>query len=117
VAILWAVTNGHLDDVPTNRVREFETGLYRFLESAYEGLLPAIAKEKALSDELVEQLKKAVAEFKQQGGFGESKTDAAEGGGKADAVKADDVKPKGAKPKDAKPKGAKPKGAKQEPAA
>jgi len=78
VAILWAVTNGHLDDVETSRVREFETGLYRFLESAHEGLLPAIAKEKALSDELVEQLKKAVSEFKQQGGFGASKADAAE---------------------------------------
>jgi len=121
VAILWAVTNGHLDDVPTNRVREFETGLYRFLESAYEGLLPAIAKEKALSDELVEQLKKAVGEFKQQGGFGESKADAAEGG-KADATKpedakADDAKADDGKADDAKPKRAKRKAAKQEPAA
>ena len=34
------------------RSREFETGLYRFLDSAYAELLPAIAKEKALSDEL-----------------------------------------------------------------
>jgi F-type H+-transporting ATPase subunit alpha len=116
VAILWAVTNGHLDDVATNRVREFETGLYRFLESAYEGLLPAIAKEKALSDELVEQLKKAVSEFKQQSGFGESKTDAAEGA-KPDDAKADDAKADGAKADGAKPKRAKPKAAKQDPAA
>jgi F-type H+/Na+-transporting ATPase subunit alpha len=96
VAILWAVTNGHLDDVETSKVREFETGLYRFLESAYEDVLPAIAKEKALSDELVERLGKAVAEFKQQAGLGASKTDAAPGGGsgegKAEAVKADEGK-------------------------
>jgi F-type H+-transporting ATPase subunit alpha len=129
VAILWAVTNGHLDDVETSRVREFETGFYRFLESAYDDVLPAIAKEKALSDELIERLKKAVAEFKDQGGFGASKTDAPEGAkgedAKADDAKpdeargeaADDVKPEDAKPKRAKPKSAKPKGGKQEPAA
>src|SRR6188472_3127471 len=33
VAILWVVTNGYLDDVPTARIREFEQNFYRFLES------------------------------------------------------------------------------------
>jgi F-type H+/Na+-transporting ATPase subunit alpha len=71
VAILWAVTNGHLDDVPTSRVKEFETGLYRFLDSTHGDLLPAIAKERALSDEMVAELKDAVSDYKRQGGFGE----------------------------------------------
>jgi F-type H+-transporting ATPase subunit alpha len=75
VTILWAVTNGHLDDVETPKIREFETGLYRFCESTYPDLLPAIAKERALGDELTEQLKRAVAEFKEQGGYGEPKAD------------------------------------------
>jgi F-type H+/Na+-transporting ATPase subunit alpha len=70
VAILWAVTNGHLDDVETAKLREFETGLYRFLDSTHPELLPAIAKERALSDELIEQLRRAVGEFKEQGGYG-----------------------------------------------
>jgi len=70
VAILWAVTNGHLDDVETAKIREFEAGLYRFLDSTYGELLPTIAKEKALSDEVIDQLKRAVGEFKQQGGYG-----------------------------------------------
>jgi len=70
VAIIWAATNGYLDDVETARVGEFETGLYRNLESSFPKLLPAIAKEKAISDELGEQLKAAVLDYRRQGGFG-----------------------------------------------
>jgi F-type H+-transporting ATPase subunit alpha len=77
VAIIWAATNGYLDDVETARIREFETGLYRFLESTDADLLPAIAKEKALSDDLSERLKKAVLEYRRQSGFGEGDEPAA----------------------------------------
>jgi F-type H+/Na+-transporting ATPase subunit alpha len=80
VAILWAATNGHLDDVETAKVGDFETEFMRFIESTNEGLLPSIAKEKALNDELIGQLSKAVTEFKEQTGYGKpsapSKTDA-----------------------------------------
>jgi F-type H+/Na+-transporting ATPase subunit alpha len=69
VAIIWAATNGHLDDVKPERIGEFETGFYRFLESTYEGLLPKIAEEKALSDEITEQLEKATKEYRDQAGF------------------------------------------------
>src|SRR5256885_9528960 len=70
VAILWAATNGHLDDVATAKVGDFEAEFMRFIESTNEGLLPAIAKEKALSDELIGQLTKAVTDFKEQTGYG-----------------------------------------------
>ncbi len=72
VAILWVATNGYLDDVDSAKVGAFESGFYRFLDSAHEGLLPKIAKEKALSDELSAELKKAVTEFRRQEGFGKS---------------------------------------------
>ena len=72
VVIIWAATNGLLDDVPTNKIAEFETGLYRHLESGFEALLPTIAKEKVLSDETVATLEKAIAEFKRQGGYGKT---------------------------------------------
>jgi len=77
VVIIWAATNGLLDDVPTNQIAEFESGLYRHLESGYEDVLPAIANDKVLSDETTATLEKAVAEFKRQGGYGQdaSKTD------------------------------------------
>jgi F-type H+/Na+-transporting ATPase subunit alpha len=87
VAIIWTVTNGLLDDVETPKIREFEEGLYRFLESTYEKLLPSIAKEKVLSDETAEQLKKAVVEFKRQGGYG--KADDAAPAAEAEAEEAD----------------------------
>jgi len=74
VAILWAATSGYLDDVETSRVGAFEADLDRFLESTYPDLLPAIAKEKALSDELTEQLGKALAEFKREAGYGKAET-------------------------------------------
>ncbi len=70
VAIIWAATNGHLDDVPTPKVREFETGFHQYLESAHAGLLPAIAGEKTLSDATIATLTAAVAEFRSQVGFG-----------------------------------------------
>ena len=80
VAIIWAATNGHLDDVPTPRIREFEVGLYRFLDSSYPELLPGIAESKDLGDEAAEQLARAVTEYKQQAGFSESSQAGASGG-------------------------------------
>jgi F-type H+/Na+-transporting ATPase subunit alpha len=70
VVIIWCGTNGFLDDVPLPKVRDFEAGLYRFLESNHAKVLPAIAKEKALSDELNAQLRTVVEEYRQQEGYG-----------------------------------------------
>ena len=71
--------------VSWSRVAEFETGLYRHLESGYPELLPAIATEKTLSDELTAQLEKAVKEFKDQGGYGETDDSAAPAAAEAEA--------------------------------
>ncbi|MGI8703538.1 MAG: F0F1 ATP synthase subunit alpha [Candidatus Limnocylindrales bacterium] len=65
VAILYAVTKGHLDDVPTPRIREFEQGFYRFLEAERPEILSTIGESGALDDEAAEQLAKAVTDFKQ----------------------------------------------------
>jgi F-type H+-transporting ATPase subunit alpha len=77
IVIIWAATGGLLDDVETPKIAEFEAGLYRHLESVYPELLPTILKEKVLSDETVATLEKAVAEFKNQGGYGDADTAAA----------------------------------------
>ena len=70
--IIWAATNGFLDDIPTPRLREFESGFYRYLDSSHEGILAGIREKKQLTDEAIEELRRAVAEFKDQGGFGTS---------------------------------------------
>ena len=72
VAILWAATNGHLDDVETAKVGEFENEFVRFIESTNAELLPTIAREKALNDDLIGQLTRAVTDFKEQTGYGKS---------------------------------------------
>jgi F-type H+/Na+-transporting ATPase subunit alpha len=65
VAILWVVTNGYLDDVPTPRIREFEQGFYRFLETERSELLSTLGERKELTDEIVEGLRDAAETFKQ----------------------------------------------------
>jgi F-type H+-transporting ATPase subunit alpha len=63
VAVIWTATNGYLDDVPVERVREFEAGLLDYLRSTKADILSRIASEKALSDELTVALKTAVIDF------------------------------------------------------
>jgi F-type H+-transporting ATPase subunit alpha len=64
VAILWAATNGFLEDVPVDQVQAFEAAYLDNLRTAYSGLLDKIASEKALSDELIAELRKATEDFK-----------------------------------------------------
>jgi F-type H+-transporting ATPase subunit alpha len=65
VAILFAATKGKLDDVPTPRVKEFETNFYRFLETEQPEILEELGKKKALSDELTAALDKAIDAFRE----------------------------------------------------
>ena len=65
VAILYVATTGKLDDVPTPRVREFETGFYRFLESERPEILKELGETKTLTDELSKALDEAVDNFRQ----------------------------------------------------
>ncbi len=65
VAVLWVVQNGYVDDVPVERIKEFQTKLTEFLTSQKPELLARIGKEKALSDELAAELKTLADEFKQ----------------------------------------------------
>ena len=58
VAILYAATTGRLDDIPTARLRDFESQFYRFLETEKPGILPELASGKALGDEVAGELDK-----------------------------------------------------------
>jgi F-type H+/Na+-transporting ATPase subunit alpha len=62
VAILYAATTGKLDDVPTPRVKEFETGFYRFLESERPKILPDLSG--AWTDDIAAALTEAIDEFR-----------------------------------------------------
>jgi F-type H+-transporting ATPase subunit alpha len=64
VAILYVATKGQLDDIPTNRVKEFEAGFYRFLESEQPEILTKLGRTKALDDEITGGLDSAVAAYR-----------------------------------------------------
>jgi F-type H+/Na+-transporting ATPase subunit alpha len=63
-AILYAATKGQLDDVPTPRVKDFETQFYRFLETERPAILTDLASSGELSDEIASALDEAIAEFR-----------------------------------------------------
>ena len=64
VAILFAGTQGLLDDVKVEDIRDFENGFHKYLDSAQQELLGAIAEKKALDDDLRGKLKAAVEDYK-----------------------------------------------------
>ncbi|MCR4375320.1 MAG: F0F1 ATP synthase subunit alpha [Acidobacteria bacterium] len=66
VAIVFAATNGYLDPVAVERLRQYETELYRFLETQRPAVLSAISEKKVLDDEVKGALKAALEEFGKQ---------------------------------------------------
>ena len=64
VVILFALVNGHLDDVEIPRVTAFEGALRSFMGSNHPDLVAKIADDKQLSDELEGALTAAIEEFK-----------------------------------------------------
>jgi F-type H+-transporting ATPase subunit alpha len=59
------VTNGHLDDVPVNRIREWERGFLDYLHAQFPQIAQGVRKEKALSKELEADLKRAIGQYKE----------------------------------------------------
>lgn len=64
-SILWTVQNGLFDDVPVEKVKDFQTKLTDYLQNRKADLIGRITKEKAMSDPIVADLKAAITEFKQ----------------------------------------------------
>ncbi len=62
VAIIYAVINGYLNDVPVNRVAAFEQHLYETLEGKYAALLTRF-EEGYYEDEDIKMLKQALADM------------------------------------------------------
>jgi F-type H+-transporting ATPase subunit alpha len=63
VAVIYAGTNGYLDNIAVHEVRAFETELYKFIESRYPEVFRGIAEKKQLDDQLKGALDRAVKEF------------------------------------------------------
>ncbi|MBI3950217.1 MAG: F0F1 ATP synthase subunit alpha [Acidobacteria bacterium] len=66
VLVIWAGTNGYLDDIEVENVKKFEEGLIRFVENSRGSLLEKMATRKAIDDEIKAELQQAVSEFKER---------------------------------------------------
>jgi F-type H+-transporting ATPase subunit alpha len=64
VMIIYAGVQGHLDDVPVNAIRPFESGFYAFMDNYHRDVERRIEKEGALTDEVAGMLVKALGQFK-----------------------------------------------------
>jgi len=66
VAIIFAGTNGMLDDVEVAACRPFEEFLYRFLDASHPDLLKKMRERKAIDDDIKSVLQKAITEAKER---------------------------------------------------
>ena len=64
VAIIFAASKGHLDDLEINQVASFEVGLFEYLDANSRNLLDEIVKKGKITDELEEKLDSAIVNFK-----------------------------------------------------
>ncbi|MCK5584332.1 MAG: F0F1 ATP synthase subunit alpha, partial [Elusimicrobiales bacterium] len=64
VVIIFAGTNGYLDDIETTKIKKFETDLFSFIESKHSELEKELNEKKVITDELKEKLISVITEFK-----------------------------------------------------
>ena len=65
VMVLWTAQNNYFDDVPVDKVKDFQQKLSQYFHTRKPELLAKILKEKAISEAIAADLKTAVTEFKQ----------------------------------------------------
>ena len=66
VAIIYAATQGYIDDLPVEHCRDFETGLYGYIDNAKPAIWSTIKEKKVLDDALKNDLNTVIKDFKQR---------------------------------------------------
>ena len=64
ILIIFAGTNGFIDDIPVKSIRKFEAELLKFLELQHPELANEIEQKKSIDDNLKERMKSAIEAFK-----------------------------------------------------
>jgi F-type H+/Na+-transporting ATPase subunit alpha len=65
ILIIFAGTNGFLDDLSVEQIRDFEAELYRYVDATNPGLLNSIMEKKVLDDALKAEMGKLIKECKE----------------------------------------------------
>jgi len=66
ILIIFAGTQGHLDDLEVTDLGDFEAGLYRFMDTNKASVLQEILDKGTLDDELTQKMNAAISEFKER---------------------------------------------------
>jgi F-type H+-transporting ATPase subunit alpha len=66
---LYAVSEGHMDDLPIAKIQAFEKGLHQHMYSNYGDVMKNIVETGDWSKEIEATFKKAIAEFKKTGSW------------------------------------------------
>jgi F-type H+-transporting ATPase subunit alpha len=66
VITIYAATNGYLDHVAVEQVRDYETELYKFLDTRRAQLLSQLAEKRELNDQIKADLNQTLKEFGDQ---------------------------------------------------
>ena len=64
IAIIWAGNSGHLDEIPIEKIKDFEDGFLSYLETSESSILADIIDKSEITDEIKNDLEKAVNNFK-----------------------------------------------------
>ena len=62
IIIFYTAINGHLDNVPVDKVRDFEKELFSIVQMEYSDVLTSLEKEKVLSDDIKAKIDSAIKE-------------------------------------------------------
>ncbi len=65
VVILYALTNGHLDNVAVEKVKKWEEDFHKFMKTEKKESLNKIVKVKELTEEIAKELDGAIGKFKE----------------------------------------------------
>jgi F-type H+-transporting ATPase subunit alpha len=66
VIVLFAGTQGYLDDIPVEAAKKFEEGLLRFMKDRKDEIRKELREKKAIDDDLKEKLNTAITSFKEE---------------------------------------------------
>ncbi len=64
VSILYIATKGLIDDVPVDKIQDFEKGFHPFLAEKYPDVVNDLEKQKELTDSVAQRIERAANEFK-----------------------------------------------------
>ena len=66
VIMIFAAINGHLDDVPTEKIKDFESKFLQEIRDKHSGIAMAIKEKKKIEEDTAGNLNRVLTEFKKE---------------------------------------------------